>query len=604
MIWDVLSVVSALVPLALVAGLVVGGVLLWRRRSGEGGVEHAAPGGAGQSVRRFFQYLLLLGLLVAAAAGVTGLLGRGLDRLDDAPTLVVDDSTLALQLALTIIATPIWLVLARWTHRRAVADPRELSSLGWAAYLTLAGLISLVTAMVGWTRTLWMLAGAEDYRGTSAALATVWTLVWAGHLWWGRRGTPRGHLLARDLLSALVGLATAASGLASLVAATVRLLTGLDGEPIVGGGTTSLLRAAAVLAVGAAAWTVHWLLDLVRGPRTTGWLALVLLAGVGGGLVTALSALSILLYDVLVWFVGDPGASSGGEHFASAPAQIGAVVAGLLVWWYHQAVLGAGWAGERSEVRRVYEYLMAAVGLLAAAGGLVMVLVTLVEAIAAGGDLVVGGGALNALLAALVLLVVGTPVWLWHWRLGQRARRVDPEGELRSVTRRTYLLILFGVMGVAAVVALITLAYLLLQDLLEGTFGLETMRRIRFTLGILVTTSLLSAYHGTVFRSDRQTAAEVLPAREARPLTAERRTLQVVADLPIEAVDELARRTGALVQLRRPAGRSTSPTTSPMAPQDVVGDIVLAASQGPPGDLLVLALDGEVRAIPLAPMHH
>ena len=584
MIWQV---VGSLVPLALMAGLVVGGVLLWRRRSGQGGPQSAAPGGGGQSVRRFFQYLLLLGLLVAGATGVTGLVGRGLDQLDDNPTLVLDDSALALQLALTIIAVPLWLLLARWSHRRAVVDRGELSSLGWAVYLTLVGLIALVTAMVGWTRTLWMLVGAEDYRGTSAAMAAVWTLVWAGHLWWGRHGAPRSHLGARDLLSVLIGLATAASGLASLVGATVRVLTGLDGEPIVGGGTASLLRAAAVLAVGAAAWTVHWLLDLVRGPRTTGWLALVLLAGVGGGLVTALSALSVLLYDVLVWFVGDPRATSGAVHFSSTPAQLGAVVAGLLVWWYHQSVLETGRAGERSEIRRVYEYLMAAIGLIAAAGGVVMVLVTLVEAIAAGPDLVVGGGALNALLAALVLLAVGTPVWLWHWRQGQRARRVDAEAELRSVTRRTYLLILFGVMGVAAVVALITLVYLLLQDLLEGTFGLETMRRIRFVLGILATTSLLSAYHWTVFRADRHDHSRLTPV-EAPP--AAPRQMLLVADLPPEALVELVERSGSTVQLWRP---STGPAATP-----TVDELLRAVAAHPTGDLVVLAVDGVVKVHP------
>lgn len=577
--------IALLVLLALAGAVGWGVVGLARRRGGA-----AAPGQRdaetdGQSVRRFFQYLLLTGLLVAAASGVTGLLGRLLDL---GRTMVGGDSGLALQLALTIVALPLWLLLARWTQRRAAAEPGELRSLGWAAYLTLVGLISLVVAMIGWYRVLTMAVGLAPFRGDAVALALVWTLVWAGHRWWGRRSTPREHLGALVLLGSLVGLGTAGWALAELVGATLRALTGLAGTSIVGSGVEPLLRAGALLLVGAAVWTVYWLLDGVRRPRTTGWLVLVLLVGVGGGLVTALGALSVLGYDVLVWLVGDREATSAGEHFRRTPGRVGAAVVGLIVWWYHQEVLATGRGVARTEVRRVYEYLMAAIGLLAAASGLVMVLVTLVEAIAARSQLVVGGSALNALLAALVLLAVGIPVWWWHWRLAQRARASDPPGELASVSRRTYLLVLFGVAGVAAVIALITLAYLLLEDALAGRLDAETIRRIRFALGILVTAGLLSAYHWTIFRSDREDAARLAPVRAASPYPA--RTVLLVADLAPDQQAELARRTGAAVQVLRPTGGGAVPS---------VDDLAQTVSSVPEGDLLLLLLDGDLRAVPV-----
>ncbi|WP_161964949.1 DUF5671 domain-containing protein [Ornithinimicrobium cerasi] len=583
---------SSLLTLAVIVGLVVLVVVAVRRR-GSGAGPTSAPVGGGQSVRRFFQYLLLVGLLLAAASGVTGLLAR---LLDTGRTLVSDDATLALQLALALVALPLWGLLAWWTARRAAADPRELRSGGWTAYLTIVGLVSLLTAMVGWYQTLTMLVGARTFRSSGVALAVVWTLVWAGQRWWAGRGTPAEQLRPLVLLGALVGLVTAALGLADLVAATTEELTGLAGDPIVGGGADPLLRAAALAAVGAAVWAVYWLYDASRGPRGTGWLTLVLLVGVGGGLLAAISALSVLGYDVLVWLVGEPRAATAAEHFADAPGELGIVVVGLLVWWYHQAVLDAGRRvpGGRTEVRRVYEYVMAAVGLLAASSGLVMILVTLVEAIAARGDLVVGASALNALLAALVLLAVGIPVWLWHWRLAQGARRSDPAPELRSVTRRTYLLVLFGVAFLAAVVALITLAYLVLEDALAGSLDTETMRRIRFALGILVTTSLLSAYHWTVFRSDRQDLAAVEPGTGtgAAPQPV-RRTVVVVGELDAAGRAELAARAGAFVQVWRsdagPAGAAT------------VDQLAAAVEGAPEGDVLVLAVDGQPRALAVHP---
>ncbi|OLT20652.1 hypothetical protein BJF81_05185 [Ornithinimicrobium sp. CNJ-824] len=336
------------------------------------------------------------------------------------------------------------------------------------------------------------------------------------------------------------------------------------------------------------------MLDLARGRRSTGWLVLVLLVGVGGGLLAAIVALSVLAYDVLVWLVGDPTATTAAEHFAGAPDLAGAVVVGLLVWWYHQEVLGTGRAAARTEVRRVYEYVMAAVGLLAASAGLVMVIVTLVEAIAAGRDLVVGGSALNALLAALVLLAVGLPVWWWHWRLAQRARGSGPAAELASPTRRTYLLVLFGVSGVAAVIALITLVYLLLEDALAGGIDTETMRSIRFPLGILATTSLLSAYHWTVFRADRAELDRRAPARAphtpATPGHGPRTVLLVGTLSPAEHAD-LATRTGADVQLWRP--RAAAPA------RPSVEELAEAVGAVPEGDVLLLVDATGLRAVPV-----
>lgn len=601
-----------LLVLVLLGGGVLGVAALTRRRAGSMG----APGTGrsaetgGQSVRRFFQYLLLTGLLVAAASGVTGLLGRLLDL---GRTLVDGGGGLALQLALTVVALPLWLLLAWWTHRRAATEPAELRSLGWATYLTLVSLISLIVAMVGWYRLLTTAVGVSEFRADAIALPLVWTLVWAGHRWWARLGTPREHLLPLVLLGSVIGLATAATALVSLLGASLRILTGLSGASLIGTGTEPLLRAGALLAVGAVVWAVYWLRDALGRPRGTGWLVVVLLVGVGVGLITALGSLSVLGYDVLVWLVGDPSSTSASEHFRHTPDRVGAAVVGLLVWWYHQEVLGAGRAVARTEVRRVYEYLMAAIGLLAASSGLVMVLVTLLEAIAARSQLVVGGSALNALLAALVLLAVGTPVWAWHWRLAQRARAADPEGELASVTRRTYLLVLFGVAGVAAVVALITIVYLVLEDALEGGgLDAETIRRVRFALGILLTAGLLSAYHWTIFRSDRDESASLTATATPAAAGGWRGNVLLVGAADGTVAQEVARRTGASVQLVRRLDAEVVPWSvddvvtavdAAVTARDHAGVAAEGAGAGAPaaGDLIVLAERDGLRVLRVAP---
>lgn len=594
----IFGILGSLVPLALLAGVVAVVVTVVRRQRAGGHPEGEDAVVSGHAVRRFFQYLLLAGLLFSAASGVAGLLGR---LLDPDPVLVRDDAGLALQLTFTLIALPIWAALGWWTLRRLRQDPHESRSLGWAAYLTLVGVVALVVSMVAWHGTLVGLLTDAPYRGTELATAVVWTAIWAAHHWWGRSVTPAGHLRPLLLVGSLIGLGTAASGLVQTLSPALRELLGLTRDTLVGGTVDDIVTGGSTLLVGVAAWVVYWALATVRGPRDTGWLALVLLAGVAGGLLAAVVAASLLGYDVLVWLVGDPEARTVAAHFSEAPGALATLVVGLVVWWYHREVLGST-RERRTEVRRVYEYLLAAVGLLAASAGLVMVLVTVVEAIAAGSDLVVGGSALNALLAALVLLAVGVPVWWWHWHQAERARATDPVPELRSPTRRSYLLVLFGLAGVAAVVALITLVYLVLEDALAGGVDVETMRSIRFPLGILATTSLLSAYHWTVFRGDRDAVEEqrrllgppvgapVAGTPVGPQVSAPRRVLLVGAAHP-SVVAEVRDRTGAEVQLLRRTDLDATPWE--------VDDVVAALAAAPAASVVVLADGDRLTVVPV-----
>lgn len=572
--------------LLLVLLVTVGIGLVLARAATTAHSSESAPS-TGQSVRRFFQYLLMSGLALGATNGLTGLLGR---LLDPGRELVRDDALLALQLTLVLIALPLWAALAWWTWRRQRADVAEVSSVGWLFYLTFVGVISLVVAMVGWYRTLSPLVGPEPWQPDGLAQALVWTLVWAGHHWWGHRVTPADRLVPLRLLSSAIGLVTFAGGLVATTAPALREVLGLAGESMVGGSAPTILDGAVVLAIGAVVWGWSWLRDAVHLPRSTAWLGLVLLLGVGGGLLLALIAASTFGYDVLVWLVGDPAADSAREHFAAVPTQLACTLTGGLLWWYHQEVLDTRRSGARTEVRRIYEYLMSAIGLAAAGAGLVMVLVTIVEALAAGSDLVVGGRAINALLGALVLLVVGVPVWLRHWRLAQAAREASPEDEVGSPVRRLYLLVLFGVMGVVAVVALLILVNLVLRDVLEGGLDVETLRRVRFAVGVLVTTGLISAYHWNVFRTDR----EIVPAPTATvphdPARSQRALLLVGAADP-SVVAALREATGAHVQL------ITRTDTSPGAWS--VDELMAAVQAAPDGDLLLLADPEGLQVIPV-----
>lgn len=64
-------------------------------------------------------------------------------------------------------------------------------------------------------------------------------------------------------------------------------------------------------------------------------------------------------------------------------------------------------------------------------------------------------------------------------------------------------MILFGVLGVVSVIMLLLGAYSIFKDLFQQGIGIETLRRMRFPIGILLTSTLVSIYHWLIFRAEK-----------------------------------------------------------------------------------------------------
>jgi hypothetical protein len=524
----VVIVAVVLIPLLLV------GVVIYaaRRLFGRG-----AGGGDGRGVRHFFQYLLLYGLMIVAAIGLSGLLAR---LLEGSALVREDGPALARALTFTLIGGPLYALVGVWSRRQLREDREEARSLGWGIYSALAPLTALVVTMFALYDVLAWAVRAERYDAGALARLIVWGALWVGHWLIGRRFSTRQQSQIHLALGSVLGLGTASSGLIWLLAVAVETLLG-DEAGLVVGSTNDLGRATATLITGASVWVVYWWATFARSERTPLWFGYVLPIGVGGGLITAISAGATVLYDLLVWFLGRPTSVDASRHFSDTPTLAATVVVGGLVWWYHREVLDEAEAADRSEARRVYEYLMAAVGLLAAAGGIATVLVAVIEALTGSGGIEVGTSAINTLLAAVTLLVVGAPLWWIFWQRIQRADGAERAEEVTSPTRRVYLFLLFGLGGVAAVIALLVGVFIAIEDMLEGRFGSETLRSMRFALGLLATTGAIAAYHWAVYRQDR----ELVPDQErVGP-----RHVLLIGDADDEIVRTLARATGARVEL-------------------------------------------------------
>lgn len=477
---------AVLLPLAVVA------LLVFAIRNA---LQSTSSLSTGQQVRNFFQYVILLAAVLVAASGVAGSIGAVINR---SAFVAADADQTALNLAMLLLGVPLTAVLGMATRRRLASDRSDLQSFGWTLFVTVGSVAPLVVAVFGAYQLLLFVVGAERYDGFALSQFAVWGGTWVAIRRIDRATSQPPRTALRHVVPALIGLSVAAVALGQLVAGLVQRYFDATSETMFVPTTTLLHRGLALLVVGAVVWVTEWLRGLSREPGSEAWRFVVVLFGITGGLVTAVASLATALYQVAVWLVGSPESEVARTHFAALPEALGGVVVGVLAWWYHRALLATHRTEARTEVDRVYEYIMSAGGLLAAAVGAVILLVAVVEAVT-GTRLLRGDTAINTLLLSIILLVIGLPVWSIYWRTTLHRTGVEDRG---SVSRRVYLITLLGVGGLVALGSAIAVLYLFLRDVIEGRLGSTTLRSLRYPLAILLTSGAVAGYHLSVFRAE------------------------------------------------------------------------------------------------------
>jgi hypothetical protein len=483
-------IISLVITGALIA-LVVFGIRKLATRGSQ-------SGSTGHSIRRFFQYALQFGLVIVVATGLVGLFNR---LIGPASLVSADQITLARNTSFVLVGLPVLLGVLNWTRKTIRSDSTELNSFGWAAYMFLSTVTTLAVAMAGLGELLGWAVGIERYSSYALAQFLVWSAIWFAHFEVNRRLTPENRSKFLFLFNSAIGLITAIFGLALMVSGIARQLIGLSGKDLLLASTDPIKAGMVSFLIGAPVWLLYWVKLSLNSNRDSLWRGYVLIAGVAGGLITSIVSASTLLYKVLVWFVGNPDSEIFLTHFRSAPTAIGAISAGLLLFWYHKAL--ASQADQpRSEVQRIYEYLISGIALLASTGGVIMIFVAVFDALSPS-DVLATTDATNTLLGAATLILVGVPVWVFYWRRIQKVSQLATAVEAASGTRRVYLFLLFGVGGVVAVITTLAGAFVLFEAIFAGNPTSELLREIRYPVSILLGTIAISGYHWSVYSAER-----------------------------------------------------------------------------------------------------
>lgn len=456
-------------------------------------------------IRRFYLYAVVaisLGVILASLDDLTRTLADSL--FPGAVGLGVGGDSflrdaIARNTGALLVATPLFLVHWLFVRRLLPLAPERLSAI---RKLALYGLMVFAFGMAALHLYEWLYQGAATLLGQSSqslgitSLAGQWLyrllmLAISGGLGWflvgllgedndtgleaGRAGTVRRLF---QNIAGLGGFSLALFGGAALLQVPLRLaLEQLSPSKLTVGDFAWGQMAAggiASLLVGLLIWRINWrvwdgLIDRQPTEASTALRRFYLYAATLIAAATAVTPAAMLLNDLLRRIFGYPS----GAPLADLSTSASLIVLGVIAWRWHWGQVQSeaaryGDSPESANVRRLYFYLVAAIGLVLLWIGLVDLLRLLL-------DWVFVGGPLDEFRAGqagsgLSLLAVGAPVWVIHWRTVQRAAEGEAataRAERRSGPRRAYL---YGVALVGALLILFDLGSVLYR-LILGLLG-------------------------------------------------------------------------------------------------------------------------------------
>ena len=493
--------IFGLLPLLVLAGVVV---LVVRLASGADGTTGES---AGVAVRRIFQYLVLLVTLVLSCAGLSGVFVEALSASDQ---ITQNTAAIARSISLLIVGVPAFTALALYTRKQLRNDPAEVRSAGWAIYLTLVLFGSLVATVVLVITLFGDLFVGDGIDAAVLVNALIWGAVWGVHWWIARIPRYAPDLWFEHILGSFVGLSVmVVSGAILASTSLVVIYDALFDVVSVGASAEQIVRPLVAFFVGGVVWFWYWLRTALHEERTLLWVAYVLFAGVLSGVGMVAIAGGTAVFAVLEWILADPS-DGAAAHFEIVPAALGVVLVGVATWVYHRSVLDRGPARERTTVDRLYEYLLALVGLGVTAAGVATLITYTIWAII---GTEITGTDRGVIAAALTLLIVGGPLWGVYWWRAQRERKRQGIDEAQATTRRLYVFVVLGISALVALVSLLVLVFAFVEAILDGSVGAEMFDAMAVPFALLLTAGAVAGYHFTVAREDRSTTPK--PAKAA-----------------------------------------------------------------------------------------
>ena len=518
----VFSILGSLIPIALI-GLIVYGIIVWRRRSSADSRDDDADPGIG-TVRRLYFYVVAFISLMMAATGIVMLLQFILDSVSGGGVLSESTTRLAAGVSLVVVGAPLWFFHWRYIQRAVSEQPVETRSIVRKLYIYITFAVSGSIVIYTAYGTLDWIFGTGDFSGYNIAALIIWSAVWMFHwLVEEREGQPTPDIRAiRRLyiyIAALVGVVMLSLGIGRIL--YFILLEGYDALTAVPllTGESGLWRPAlremlAVAIVGAGTWALHWLYIARRDYDSALRQVYLYIFAVLGGVMTTLTALGIIIHEFLTWLFGTYGADTVAQHFEFLPGSVALLSVGVALWAYHwyRVRHEAGMSADATlSARRAYTYILTAIGTGALAVAIFMLVGAALNLILAQfADVVVGGDRWKRPLVNIITLaILGAPVWGYYWRDIQSRVDADSDGEILATSRRIFLFAALGVGVLALLGSVSALLFLFLRDLLDVALSLNTLEDMTIPVATIAAAAAFLPYYWAVYRQDQDAAPEI-----------------------------------------------------------------------------------------------
>ena len=365
--------------------------------------------------------------------------------------------------------------------------------------------------------------------GEHIAAILVWAVVW---LYTWRLARPLAnrqdstHLAINLSIRRLYLLIFSLGGLALTTWGAIGLMRTLMELSSLVPWRTPIANFSAQLLVGGAGWVGYWFIlqrDFAGGhpaEERSVLRKIYLYLAVFVYTVMTLSSGSLLLKRFIELALGAP--PSGEPLLVQLGIPVPLLVVGLVLWVYHwrvvkQDAVQAPEGPRQATVRRIYAYLVAALGLITLLTGVIGLLIQLIDLLTSPVD--VGFNTYREEIALLTaMIIVGLPVWLLPWRNMQRLAVRAFQGteadstagveERRAIIRKIYLYFFvfiasLGIFGSAGWFVFHILTALLGADLPDDFFTL-----VLDALVIALVSVGVWLYHWGAIRHDVQLEAQ------------------------------------------------------------------------------------------------
>jgi len=490
-----------------------------------------------KSIRRLYFYLVALISIEVVLWGLISLLRSIVDQ-----TISGGADALARALALILVGLPIFLIHWLWAQRSSARDEEEKTATIRAAFfyaVLLGTLIPIVQNLLSFVdRSLAQVTGLGVERAfpvfgqqtlADNLIAIFMNGIVALYFWnilrseWATLLDKENFTEVRRLyryIWMLYGLLITVLGAQQIL----RFLLYIPGDVLGDLGRDIAVNGVALLIVGTPVWAYSWrviqasLVDPAEMGSTLRLGILYLLAL--GGVITVITTAFMVMNAVLTWLLGADWTFQYFVQQIGAPLSIGMPLG--FVWayyghWLKRHVEAVEDRVRRAAMLRLYNYVLALIGLVVAFAGVTSLLRFII-------DMVIDRGLLmtdtmrGTLSASIASLFVGLPLWLAMWRPMQAEALA--QGEMgdharRSILRKTYLYLVLFVSVIGGMATAVGLVYQLIRLVLAGDTGTDFLNTVLNLTQLLFLFSVVLIYHLNVLRMDGASSADALAEKQS-----------------------------------------------------------------------------------------